>query len=69
MEASKSSTTTVIVSSPYRRILLFHMMDQKCLIGHSEHAMYVAKMANAEIVIFHVMETDSIYLQAHYWHS
>jgi nucleotide-binding universal stress UspA family protein len=25
-----------------------------------KHAMYVAKMANAEIVIFHVMETDSI---------
>lgn len=25
-----------------------------------KYAMYVAKMANAEIVIFHVMETDSI---------
>ncbi len=67
MEASKSSTTA-FVSSPYRRILVPHdgseMSDRAF-----KHAMYVAKMANAEIVIFHVMETDSIYLQAHYWHS
>jgi nucleotide-binding universal stress UspA family protein len=58
MEASKSSTTA-FVSSPYRRILVPHdgseMSDRAF-----KHAMYVAKMANAEIVIFHVMETDSI---------
>ncbi|HEX6253946.1 MAG TPA: universal stress protein [Nitrososphaera sp.] len=59
MEASKSSTSTSIVSSPYRRILVPHdgseMSDRAF-----KHAMYVAKMANAEIVIFHVMETDSV---------
>lgn len=59
MEASKSSSTPAIVSSPYRRILVPHdgseMSDRAF-----KHAMYVAKMANAEIVIFHVMETDSI---------
>jgi nucleotide-binding universal stress UspA family protein len=48
-----------MVSSPYRRILVPHdgseMSDRAF-----KHAMYVAKMANAEIVIFHVMETDSI---------
>jgi nucleotide-binding universal stress UspA family protein len=58
MEASKSSTTA-FVSSPYRRILVPHdgseMSDRAF-----KHAMYVAKVANAEIVIFHVMETDSI---------
>jgi nucleotide-binding universal stress UspA family protein len=58
MEASKSSTPAM-VSSPYRRILVPHdgseMSDRAF-----KHAMYVAKMANAEIVIFHVMETDSI---------
>lgn len=60
MEASKSSsTTTAIVPSPYRRILVPHdgsEMSDRAL----NHALYVAKMANAEIVIFHVMETDSI---------
>lgn len=59
MEASKSSTSTSIVSSPYRMILVPHdgseMSDRAF-----KHAMYVAKMANAEIVIFHVMETDSV---------
>lgn len=59
MEASKSSTLTSIVSSPYRRILVPHdgseMSDRAF-----KHAMYVAKMANAEIVIFHVMETDGV---------
>jgi nucleotide-binding universal stress UspA family protein len=61
MEASKSSssTTTSIVPSPYRRILVPHdgsdMSDRAF-----KHALYVAKMANAEMVIFHVMESDSI---------
>jgi nucleotide-binding universal stress UspA family protein len=61
MEASKTSstTTTAIVPSPYRRILVPHdgseMSDRAF-----KHALYVGKMANAEIVIFHVMETDSI---------
>jgi nucleotide-binding universal stress UspA family protein len=62
MEASKTSsttTTTAIVPSPYRRILVPHdgseMSDRAF-----KHALYVSKMANAEIVIFHVMETDSI---------
>lgn len=59
METSKSSSTPAMVSSPYRRILVPHdgseMSDRAF-----KHAMYVAKMANAEIVIFHVMETDSI---------
>src|SRR5215207_4127143 len=58
MEASKSSTPAM-VSSTYRRILVPHdgseMSDRAF-----KHAMYVAKMANAEIVMFHVMETDSI---------
>lgn len=68
MEASKSSTSTSIVSSPYRRILVPH--DRSEMSDRAfKHAMYVVKMANAEIVIFHVMETDSIYLEAHYWHS
>ena len=55
MEAS----TTAIVPSPYKRILVPHdgsdMSDRAF-----NHALYVAKMVNAEIVIFHVMETDSI---------
>lgn len=59
MEASKSSTTTAIVPSPYRTILVPHdgseMSDRAF-----KHALYVAKMANAEIVIFHVMESDSV---------
>src|ERR671916_1238012 len=62
METSKSSsttTTTTIVPSPYRRILVPHdgsEMSDRAL----NHALYVAKMAHAEMVIFHVMETDSI---------
>lgn len=62
MEASRasssSSSSTAIVPSPYRRILIPHdgsEMSDRAL----NHALYVAKMANAEIVIFHVMETDS----------
>ena len=59
MEASISPSTTAFVTSPYRRILVPHdgsEMSDKAL----NHALYVAKIANAEIVIFHVMETDSI---------
>ena len=59
MEASKSSSTTAIVSSPYRRILVPHdgsEMSDRAL----NHALYIAKMTNAKIVIFHVMETDRI---------
>lgn len=58
MEAS-TSPTTPIVSSPYKRILVPHdgsEMSDRAL----NHALYVAKMANGEIVIFHVMESDSI---------
>ena len=53
MEASRSSssTTTSIVPSPYRRILVpldgSEMSDRAI-----KHALYVAKMANAEMVIF-----------------
>jgi nucleotide-binding universal stress UspA family protein len=61
MEASKSSSTstTAIVPSPYRRILVPREgseMSDRAL----NHALYVAKMANAEMVIFHVMESDII---------
>jgi nucleotide-binding universal stress UspA family protein len=67
MEASKSSSTPAMVSSPYRRILVPHdgseMSDRAF-----KHAMYVAKMANAEIVIFMLWKLI-VYLQAHYWHS
>ena len=62
MEASKSSSSStpqIIVPSPYTRILVPHdgsEMSDKAL----NHALYVAKMANGEIVIFHVMESDSI---------
>jgi nucleotide-binding universal stress UspA family protein len=61
METSKSSSssTAIIVPSPYRRILVPHdgsEMSDRAL----NHALYVSKMANAEIVIFHVMESDSI---------
>ena len=58
MEESRSPTTA-IVPSPYRRILVPHdgsEMSDRAL----NHALYVAKMANGEIVIFHVMESDSI---------
>ncbi len=58
MEASTSSTRA-IVPSPYRRILVPHdgsEMSDRAL----NHALYVAKMANSEIVIFHVVESDSI---------
>jgi nucleotide-binding universal stress UspA family protein len=58
-ETKTSSTTTAIAPSPYRRILVPHdgseMSDRAF-----KHALYVSKIANAEIVIFHVMETDSI---------
>jgi nucleotide-binding universal stress UspA family protein len=61
MEAAKklSSRTAAIVPSPYKRILAPYdgsEMSDRAL----NHALYVAKMANAEIVIFHVMENDSI---------
>jgi nucleotide-binding universal stress UspA family protein len=58
MEES-TSRTTAIVPSPYRRILVSHdgsEMSDRAL----NHALYVAKIANGEIVIFHVMESDSI---------
>lgn len=58
MKAS-TSPTTPIVSSPYKRILVPHdgsEMSDRAL----NHALCVAKMANGEIVIFHVMESDSI---------
>ncbi|MDQ4012602.1 MAG: universal stress protein [Thermoproteota archaeon] len=58
MEES-TSPTTAIVPSPYRRILVSHdgsEMSDRAL----NHALYVAKIANGEIVIFHVMESDSI---------
>lgn len=54
MEASRSSSSsssTAIVPSPYRRILIPHdgsEMSDRAL----NYALYVAKMANAEIVIF-----------------
>ena len=57
MEESKSSTA--IVPSPYRRILIPHdgsEMSDRAL----NHALYISRMANAEMVIFHVMESDSI---------
>ena len=58
MEASTLSSTT-FVPSPYRRILVPHdgsEMSDRAL----KHALYMAKIANAEIIIFHVIEADSV---------
>ena len=58
MEASTLSSTT-FVPSPYRRILVPHdgsEMSDRAL----KHALYIAKIANAEIIIFHVIEADSV---------
>lgn len=57
--SSTSTSTIAIVPSPYKRILVPYdgsEMSDRAL----NHAIYVAKMANAEIMIFHVMENDSI---------
>jgi nucleotide-binding universal stress UspA family protein len=54
-----SPSSTTIVSSPYRKILVPHdgsEMSDRAL----NHALYIAKMASAEIVIFHVIEADRI---------
>ncbi len=59
METSKTTATATIVPSSYRRILVPHdgsEMSDRAL----NHALYIAKMANAEIVIFHVIEADSV---------
>ena len=54
MQSSKLSSTTsstIIVASPYRRILVPHdgsEMSDRAL----SHALYVVRIANAEIVIF-----------------
>lgn len=59
MEASTLSSSTTTVPSPYRRILVPHdgsETSDRAL----DHGLYIAKMVNAEIVIFHVIEADSI---------
>jgi nucleotide-binding universal stress UspA family protein len=60
MEISEeSSLKSTIVASPYKRILVPYdgsEMSDRAL----NHALYLAKMANAEVMIFHVMESESI---------
>lgn len=60
METSlSSSTTATLVPSSYRRILVPHdgsEMSDRAL----KHAIYIAKIAEAEIIIFHVIEEDSV---------
>ncbi len=56
---SLSSSTTTIIPSSYRRILVPHdgsEMSDRAL----KHALYIAKMTEAEIIIFHVIEEDSV---------
>lgn len=58
MEASTLASTTT-VPSPYRRILVLHdgsETSDRAL----DHGLYIAKMASADIVIFHVIEADSV---------
>jgi hypothetical protein len=42
---------------------MFHMIVQRCLIRHYPHAIYLAKLSDAEIIILNVLErlekTDS----------
>ena len=56
---SSSTTATLVPSSSYRRILVSHdgsEMSDRAL----KHAIYISKMAEAEIIIFHVIEEDSV---------
>ena len=61
METSLSpSTTATLVPSSYRRILVPHdgsEMSDRAL----KHAIYIPKIAEAEIIIFfHVIQEDSV---------